>query len=387
MAAALSHLLRFACAACIALIVCAALPARAADLSMKAAIKEAGSWQSNPLMLSRGAESLYGSITTPSFKLESKTPTSTLNLETSLNQNFFNQSAYNSTDAHVRASVTRQVERWGAGLALGGDYDTTRTSEVTSFGINEKKVRHTGFSFSPDVSFMPTTRDKFTISNSTLLSRYDSNRYSDYNVYALTPSYLHAFTPVHSGVLQFTARRYDTVGGSAGETVDSIGPMAGWQAKFSPTLSAQALVGTSASKQTRDNTPTQPWLWDLIFSTNMTYKGAQDSLKVSGSRDQQPYSNGTSSILTTFAAGYEHAFNEHLSLNLDASYMFKSKSALSASNLDYATSARAQLSYLMIKELSVETSYRYRQEALTNASKTAQDNTILVGLTYRPELD
>src|SRR5215469_3219535 len=70
------------------------------------------SWDTNPLMLPNGAKALFGSTTSPELVLTSKTPVSSLSSDTIVDENIFNQAAFNSTDLHENLALNRQMQQW-----------------------------------------------------------------------------------------------------------------------------------------------------------------------------------------------------------------------------------------------------------------------------------
>ena len=153
-------------------------------MTLQALGTETGSYDSNPLLLVHGAKPLWGSVTTPELIFNSKTPTAQLNVDTLVKENLFNDSSFDSTDAHQKIGLNEQMERWGAGFTEQTDYDTTRTSELFPLGLGavsaNKAVRHLGLDFAPNVSYAPNTTNKFSLGGSLVDSQYDNPIFANY---------------------------------------------------------------------------------------------------------------------------------------------------------------------------------------------------------------
>ncbi len=375
----------FVCAGLLAITANAGWPAsaHAANISFEPSISEMGSWDSNPLLLTRNAKPLYGSTTTPRIVVIDQTPTTKLAADVSVSENIFNQSSFDSTDVHGDFGLSHRNERFEIGLHERTDYDTTRTSELTTFGNNVGAIRHFGLSASPYVSFSPLPTEKITLAGKFLASRYESRRFTDYNVYALTPSWTHSFTPLHAGIISLQAQRYQTIG-DFGRTVDSIGPSVGWIATFTPRLSGKFSAGLEATKEKNPNIPDSTWKWNSVFSGTLSYKGDQDVTDFTAMRMQQPNSNGTQQLLTTFSIKEKHAINENLFWDFLVSYHFAKNASGASNNLRSLISASTGLTYRATETLDITTKYRFRRETLTDRDEVANGNMVTLGLTYRP---
>lgn len=359
--------------------------ALAGNWDIKSSIKQEASYHSNPQMLINNEEEIYGSITTPSISLESKTPTSTIFLKSSVAQNLFNESEYNSTDFYSSARLKRKIERWEAGLNAGFNYDTTRSSELTTFGVDTLNERHWGFNIAPEITFTPSTKNRITLSGGLNTSRYDnSTLHTDYNVYSAGFSWGHMLSQFSTGFFSLNARRYQTQN-NLDETVDSIGPSLGWKMVVSEKLTTMLTIGSEASRQkSKTTTTTHKWIWNSIFSGSVNYKDEQHNLTVKVSRQQQPYSNGSSSLLTSLSFDERYHFNEKFTGNVSAEYQDSKKSSLSSSNLKSRIYSNAGITYHLTKQADLGASYKYKQEKLTNSSSTQKDNAFLLRVRYRP---
>jgi hypothetical protein len=343
------------------------------------------SWDSNPLLVPTGEKPLFGSITAPEFIISENTPDIHLNLDTLLDENIYDQSAFNSTDLHEALKFSDQVEQWSAGLQSHVDYDTTRTSELTTFGLDLAGVRHFGASLSPEIAFSPTSVDKFSLIGTAAMARYDNSAFTDYDLFTISPTYSHNFNPLNTGTLSLEGQRYQTASGP-GQATDSLGPALGWISALTPTLKVQLEAGVQKSEQSGNISTSSDSNWDYIFSADLGYTGEQDTTHLVASRSQYPFANGTETLLTSFAATEVHTLNPDFALNLAGSYQLADDIPVSGINLDYQASASVGLTYHLYEHLDVTSSYQYKDESLTNVSSTIRENVVMFGLTYHPAM-
>lgn len=354
-----------------------ALPAKPpAARTFEVKLSETGSWDSNPLMLAHGAEALLGSTTELQLMLNRLTPISHLKLEAIVDQNVYDHSEFNSTDFHGNAQLGRQMERWGASIDGKVDYDTTRTSELTNYGLNLPSVRHTGLMVSPRLTFKATPVDEFTLAGSAADSSYDDDAFIDYQLYSVTPTYAHHFDPLNTGIFSIRVQRYET----DMSQVDSIGPSIGWIAVLTPKLTLKTSVGfESVSSDPAAANPDDSDL-NYTFSGDLTYRDQQDTIDLILLRALQPFGNGTQTLLTSITLRGTHNVNEKLSVNAMGSYKFAEYDVTPGVNLKNDLQLGAGLGYRIYRDLDLTANYRYRVENLTNIEDSITDNAILLGL-------
>lgn len=355
--------------------------------SILPSIKQDMYWQTNPLLLSTGHKTLYGSVTTPQLMVVDNTPTIKFDAKLSLNENIFNISGFDSTDLHSKIDFDKKLERWEAGFTEQSDYDTTRTSEITTFNNNTLgSIRHLGNSVSPMIAFTPTATDKLSLIGNFTKSQYYSAGFSDYHIYGVTPQYEYSYNQLNKISLSVQMQRYETDSGPDA-TVDSIGPMLGWTAILTPNWTAKVAAGAQTYRQQSSATTTanQDWKWQGIFTADLSHKSEQDTLDLSAVRALQPYANGTEYFLNTLSLSDAHDINKLFSTTVNASYQF-ADSNHQGNNLKALISAGAGLAYHATPNFDVTASYAFRDQELTNIPGNQNDHLVTVGLVFRPIL-
>ena len=352
--------------------------------SAEAIGSETGTYDSNPLMRTQGATSLYGSITQPELLINDATPTSQLTSDTKIDENLFNQTNFDSTDLHQNINFQKQSALWSAGAKAQVDYDTTRTSEITTYGFNTTPVRHLGFSVAPQIAYIPDAVDQIAFLGSVITSHYDSSIYTNYEVVNVDPTYTHNFDPNNAGTFSFLVQRYKSTSGPS-NTVDTAGPSIGWIASLTPDLTAKAAGGIQTMREYQTNVPSQPYTLDYVYSGDLSYKTIQDKTDLLATRNEYPFGNGTEALLSTYSLTEVHALNALFSLNAAGSYQSANYQTNTIGNLKSLYTLRGGVSYHITDKVDLTTSYQYRYENLTDTSANAHDNMITVGIVYHPE--
>ena len=353
-------------------------------LSVAAVGTETGYFDTNPLLLTSGAKSLFGSITTPELVVNDVTPTTTIYSDTLVNANVFNQSNFNSNDVHSVLNLTNQTERWGTGLLGQLDYDTTRSSELSNYNFQVNPVRHFGGEVAPQVSYNILPTDKILVQGAYQTSQYDGHTFIDYNTISATPTYTHAFDEMNSGVVTLQAQRYTATSGPS-DQVDTIGPTIGWIGILTPQIRANANVGVQVTQQTGAQIMDSGWQTNYIFSGGLAFKGEQDDATVNATRSQYPFGNGTEALLTTLTAADTHAINRLFSVGGGLSYQSADYESAAIGNLKSLFAGTGNIAYHATDQIDVTAQYQYRRETLDGTGSDATENMATLSLTYHPK--
>lgn len=354
--------------------------------SIQPSIKQSGTWESNPMLVSGMHKSLYGSTTTPGLTFSAATPTTKLTAFASLDKTIFNQSDFNSTDFHGDVKLDRSLERWGALLEAKSDYDTTRTSELTTLNTSSvKSVRHWGNSVTPELYFRPSALDKISVSGGLQKSTYDSIQFKDYHILSLTPTYEYNITPLHTASLSLHAQRYQTDDDPKTRT-DSFSPTLGWEAHITPIITAKASFGSQRYSNHGAGLGDNKWKWKSVYSAGLDFKGENDLLNLTAKRDLQPYANGSESFLNTISVSDSHTINPLFSTNVGGSYQYSGIRNSTTNTLKSLKTANAGLSYHATERVDISATYQYREQTLTNTVGKQSDNQAMLTLVYRPVL-
>ena len=367
-----------------ALFVVFSASAFSKNVDLQIDFSEKAVWDSNPTLLSKNEKALYGSTTTASLSAIKKMQNRKLSTTFSGTRNQFNLSEFSSSDFKGLVGVSWNSSRWEISFDGSLNYDTTRTSEITTFGKNIGAVRRISYLLSPKISYMTSPRSKIEISGSISKSRYAASAFlNDFKTLSLIPSFIYNISPTQQAILSIQAQRYQSMEGRD-FYIDSIGPSIGWSASITPRLTAQLSVGIIGSKTRGDGILSQNMVWNDIFSAALLYSNQKNSLNISATRSRRPFSNGTESVLTSLSIKDIYNFNERLSLDTNAKYQFNELPDNSAGNLDTILSGGTTLTYKKSKQWNITTSYKYKKQTLTGSDNEAEQNIVRVGLSYKP---
>ncbi len=341
------------------------------------------SYDSNPLRLTTGEKSLYGSTTSPELVLRRNTPTSAIASTTRVDANVFDHAEFNSVDLHQKLLLSKSNQRWTTSLDALLDYDTTRTSELTNYALNLPRVHNTRIGATPKVAFRHSDRGSLSLTGSVTNSTYDNNAFTDYNFYSVSPAYEYKFDPQNIGSIAMNGQRYETINGTS-LTSDSFGPSLGWTHLLTPRLTLRANAGALSTHKRGAGAGTDRDSWNYVFSGNVTYKGTQDTFDLSATRARAPFGNGTETLLDTFALTERHAINPRLEVSANAKYQAADYPTAPGINLDKGYNLGTGVAYKIIEDASLTADYTYRNEQLTNISGDVAQHVVMVGVTIHP---
>ncbi len=351
-------------------------------------LSEEGSYDSNPLRLVHNTKSLKGSESTAELLLNTSDPTTLFQLRNIISQGLYDNSIFNSTNAHEYLSIGRKNQRWDATLNGRFDYDTTRSTEITSFGITAPNVRNKVYSIIPGLTFRVNKRDSFGTTFNYLKSTYDNAVFVDYTSMADGTYWKHRLDTRNSAVLTVNAQQYQTNQG-AQNTTTSIGPTVGWVWEYSDALTAHIDVGEQTTQQkTQNGTPTSSQS-TYVYSGALNYRTQRYITDAKVQRAQQPAGNGLSILLTDLKLKESYLVSDRLSLRGSVGYRKASYVVQPiATNLDHEYNASAGIAYRLMKDLDATGTFSYiRQGLIGNGAGTLDSQSVIVGLSYHPPED
>ena len=358
-------------------------PAAPSGLSAEINATQSATYDSNPLRLTHGETSLYGSTTSPELVLRKKTPTSLVESTTRVDANVYDHSEYNSVDMHEKLSLGRENQRWSATLNGNVDYDTTRTSELTNYALNLPMVRSTRISAAPQISYHINPRDALVLYSSAMTASYDNRAYTNYNFYQISPGIQHQFDPQNTGSMTLNGQRYETARGKSSSS-DSIGPSIGWTTILTPRLTVTANAGAQSTQNNGANKGADSSSWNYVFAGGVTYHGTQDTLDFTAKRAREPFGNGTETLLDTFAVDGKHALNQKIELNGLAKYQSANYSTQPGINLDSGVTLGTGIAYRVVDDIALTADYKFRDESLTNLSGHVEQHIVMLGVSLHP---
>lgn len=352
----------------------------------KVVLTQRGTYDSNPLRLVRGYESLYGTESIGELTLASRTPDSELASTSTVSYGVFSDNEFDTTNFHQALNLNTRNDRWKAGLLGKFDYDTTRSSEITSYGIRAPNVRHNQFLASPSMSVRITKANSIALNGSIMKSTYDSTAFTDYKRWEVAPAWLHKLDDVHTFTAEYEINRYQTMSGPD-LNIDTQGPSFGIISEMSPSLKGSFNAGFQKSERSRTTGPaatrhtTQN---NYVYRGLLTYQTDQQKLDISATRSQQPTGNGTSGLFTTLRVAEDYLLSQRLSLRGEALYRDVKYIRTPRVNLDSEIRGSGGIAYRIYQNLDFTTNYIYSRQKLTSGVGTVNAHSVLFGISLHP---
>ena len=350
---------------------------------LKIRAAEKFSLDSNPLRLSAGSDTLMGSETKLGVMIGDITPTHQVYLDSLVNINRYDTSSFNTVNFHENLGLFKSNQRWLVGAEGRFDYDTTRTSEVTSFGIAIPRVRSSSFSVTPQISFKQNAIDKWALNSRLAHVEYDNSAFIDYKAYSINPSYSHNFDPNNAGIIILNFQRYES-DNATNSRMDSVGPSLGWTSIINDELNTKITAGLEKSERSSSLNTDDDSRLNYVFSASANFKGLRDIASITASRSQQQFGNGNSALLTAFDIKEAHSLNEKITLNGNANYSYTNYSSPLTINLDNQVKISGGIDYHLFQEVDLTSSYQYLNQKLTGTSDTIKEQILLIGIEYHP---
>lgn len=346
-----------------------------------ARIAETPSYDSNPLRLTSRPQEIWGSTTTAQLLLRSRSPRNIVESNTTIDQNLFNRSAFNSTDMHQKLRFGRDTLQWGAALDAGYDLETTRTAELTNYAHRSPRVSRTKYSVAPSLTYRNSQRSNYTLRSYYNQISYDDSSFSDYELYGASLGTTYQLDTTNSVSFAVKANRYTSLQ-SASLTSDSYGPSLSVTSKLTPRLSSTISVGTEHTEKSGSSSNSTDNGWNYVFQASADYRGNVDRAKVSAMRAREPFGNGTETLLTTLQLQEKHALTPTLDLTGEIIYRTADYSTEPGVNLDDSTSAAAGIEYAMNERTQLAFNYRYLNEHYIHQAGDAQSHQVMLGMNH-----
>jgi hypothetical protein len=340
----------------------------------------------NPLLLSKGARTAIGSVSSPEATINDDTATTHLDLDSRVDVNEYNLQGFSSVDDHEAFHSLYKGEVIQAGLNGGYDYDTTRTSELTTSGINIAGIRHSALNFAPQAALNLSAADTLALSGSYNRTQYgDTARYTNYDYETLTPAYQHNFDPLNLGTVALQATRFTTTIGPS-VTIETVGPQFMWTRKFSERLTGTAGLGYQATINSLPaGLPNAGAVtWDYNFNFEVKYTGLQDTFDFTATRQPAPNGSGTETLTSAVNLDWLHAITTRISVEMAGTYQSSAYTTRAVGTQSDYLSLSPTLHYHLTEELDLSAQYRYRRSESTSAGTSASSNAALIHLTYTP---
>lgn len=333
-------------------------------------------------MLRDDIRGIYGTEGRAFIGLQRDMLTSKVKGDFSAVANRYDQVNFDSTDFYAKVIMEKSFQGMLLSLTSSYDYDTTRSSELTTFGREVGTGRRKSYTAQPSFVFQATPRTMIGLSGRWQETFYESESLSNYRIASLSPVMSHNLTPLQVATLSFQAQRYTLID-SVDQYIDSFGPSIAWSYNFHPIWALNLSTGYLASRIHGYTGVADQWERNFIYGISLKYSKLQHNSILSANRSLQPYANGTESYLTTFEMRNQYKLNPNLDLELKGNYQFAEDPPETTDNLEKAWSGSAALNYKIGMNWVASASYKHRSEDLANQDKSAEQQIVRVGISYQ----
>lgn len=363
------------------LLLASSVPAHASDFIYDGFLSQKMIWESNPMMLSSTAEDLYGSSTTADFTATTVSPLWELDFNGTTTQNIFNQSRLNSTDLSGGIDLKGKTLNTKVGLSAEVSKETTRTSEISNFGRSLTAIDRLRYRTMPYINVRLNPSYEWGLASSYLKTEYDSDAYVNYQKGNILPSLTYHYSEDLDYILRVDYGQYHA-DNLLKSRIDTYALTLGAKYQLTPQMTATARGGYNLSKTREKYLTEQDWKRDLVYEASMAFQGEQNQIRLILNREQQPYADGTETLLTTMSLNASQQLNK--SFNINGTALYQDAGASSASTLKHKLVGRIGLEYEVLSDLSLDISYQYHRENYNDGTKDAQNNTGMLTMTWRP---
>lgn len=345
-------------------------------------LSETPIWNSNPLMRRQGVEGIYGTETKGFLGFQRELISTKIRADVAAARYQYAQSEFNSTDLYARTRIEHSLQRLMLAITGNYDHDTTRSSEITTFGQDVGTGRRDSFTIHPSVLYMISPRAALGIEGEWQETRYEYPTLTDYSVMTLMPTFRYNLTPLQIATITFQGRRF-TILENTDQYIDSFGPYLSWSYNFRPEWTLSLSLGVLGSKSYGFSGGNGKQNYSMTYGSSLRYNGLRSVVDFSITKALQSYANGTESYLTTFEANEKYTINPNLAFTLKGSYQTADQPPQALYNLERAWNGGASLDYQIGPNWNVNAAYKYRQEKLTGVSDEAKQQIVRMGLTYQ----
>lgn len=360
---------------------CISSPLAYGEDSLNLSANQSFAYDSNPLVTSSDADSIYGSETRASINYNKTIQNKSLLGNAAVLRNQFNDSDFNSTDFYFDGGYITSTPR--AQLSLDGDvvYNTTRTGEETTLGLNREIGRRLFWNFNPSYNYKLSQRLTGGLQTKWEETHYESDSLTDFRTISIIPSTVYNLTQQQRLIQSLRMQRYEPLNGT-NQSVNSYGPYFGWEYQFHPQYSITLYGGILGTQYKGYTLIEDDWQFNPIYSASLARESERHRTSLSISRSRQSYATGIESDLTTIEGQNLFTISDSLTLNLRALYQHVEDTNVPASNLDSAIEESLNLNYKLAEKWDLTLSQKYRSEDYINSPDNADRNIIRLGLTY-----
>ncbi len=383
--------------------------AHAVEYTVDYGISEKVEYESNPRLSTEDKDDLSGYTTSPNASFAGTSEKYEYGLGVDLDFSRFSRQEFNTDDQFVDAFYRRTFERADFNMSAGWSNQSSRTSEIIDatrrVDITERRENIRG---NLGGSYQVNESNSLTFNGGYQEVENESESNSDYDSLNTSLLWRHSLSETFSLQLNFIVSEYDSerkiegilgipdrIGVSTNES-DSFGTQIGFRYIPFENLDISLLVGETDvdTKQVFKDEITQIVLSESEQSNssnlvNLTIDSKlSEKLSVAADLSQSVSASGDGFLQETNSIGFSGQYLKSPRLSGFASFEFEKRRPL---NFVLDTLEREDIlvkigvSYRLLENLSLKSTYRFREALYGDTDSKAESNQIDFSLVYTPE--
>ncbi len=414
------------------MLLCACSTSMAFDYSLQPVISSSERYTSNLYMTSLPHQDNWITKVSPGVNFNLRNEDAQLSTNFTWNQLFYtNQSALDINEQLFNLDYSHRKDRWQWGLDGSFNNQSSLSSEASNQGTIQgytlKQVMAKQLNIAPSLTYALSELSSATINYSYAQAAYEKNNnsyLSDYDYQQISGTYNYLYTIKDKLNLTLSGSQYhkpmsthsnfQSLNYSLATNNDQAS--VGWQHSFPQQWVSYLSVGMNYSQSELNEIIPAHIIpghfaiinnaWKYIspkvvaqsdFNKNTTGTGQiyqaslqksfeQAAISLVGSQNQTPTTQGLQTQ-TQLSINPSYTINERWNTGLSASYaIYKMPTHIGGYSLDRDyTSISPNVNWRWTPEVNVGLSYTYREQIYKNNTNSAQDNGLLLQLTYQPQ--
>ena len=416
------------------ILLCANQNSMAFDYSLQPIISSSERYTSNIYMSALPHQDNWITKVSPGVNFGIRNEDAQLTSNFTFNQLFYtNQSALDINEQLFSIDYNHRKDRWQWGLDGSFNNQSSLSSSYsnqgTVLGYTLKQVMVKQLNIAPSLTYALSELSSATLNYTYTQATYDknTNRYlSNYDYQQVSGTYNYLYTVNNKLNLTLSGSQYNKPLSSSNSlgslnysmTTTNDQASLGWQHTFPKQWVSYLSVGMNYSQS--DLTQIIPAhsipahftyinkAWQYIPATNIAQSELTKSttgtgqiyqasiqksferatISLVGSQNQTPTTQGLQTQ-TQISVNPSYTINERWNTGLSASYaIYKMPTQINGYSLDRDyTSISPNINWRWTPEINIGLSYTYREQVYKNNTYSAQDNGLLLQLTYQPQIN
>ncbi|KAA1189968.1 hypothetical protein F0M18_12905 [Pseudohalioglobus sediminis] len=304
----------------------------------------------------------------------------------------YDEDAWDSDDQELRGDASYQFERGDVDGYARYRRDSTRTSEFLDTGVTGLEARRR-----ETASIGGSGNHMFTENNGIIGGLdfddvdYDTSVLQDYQYLSGYAGWLHQWSARTQVTLQAYGSTFENDANSGFDTevdTETIGARFGFDSTLSESFSTSLLIGWANIDTEYSSDLLDPPADDesnmLLLSGSLTYRGERQ--RVRATIESAPRPSGSGTVVENHAVGLDYTYQMTERSNFEVEFDAGQRGAVDDSfdlDRDYAR-VRFGLDYRFSESWYVAGSYQYAWQDQERAEDSADSNSILLSVIFRP---